>query len=110
MFLEPPPELAIGPLSKLINEENPPKYKEKKYCNYAYCKATRFPSKLWSCQYLKLGVCEVECFVDIYIFIYESSFIQMFDSLVNEAVKNVPIILFLNQMVFRSRNLIEPLL
>eukprot|EP00261_Vitis_vinifera_P012925 XP_002284410.1 PREDICTED: flavonol synthase/flavanone 3-hydroxylase-like [Vitis vinifera] len=43
VFLEPPPELAIGPLSKLINEENPPKYKEKKYCDYVYCKLNKIP-------------------------------------------------------------------
>ncbi|KAJ9673682.1 hypothetical protein PVL29_023314 [Vitis rotundifolia] len=43
VFLEPPPELAIGPLSRLINEENPPKYKEKKYCDYVYCKLNKIP-------------------------------------------------------------------
>ncbi|KAA8538515.1 hypothetical protein F0562_028114 [Nyssa sinensis] len=43
VFLEPPPELEIGPLPKLINEENPPKYKTKKYKDYAYCKLNKLP-------------------------------------------------------------------
>ena len=43
VFLEPPPELAIGPLPKLTSEDNPPKYKKKRYCDYVYCKLNKIP-------------------------------------------------------------------
>ncbi|KAH6782695.1 flavonol synthase 1 [Perilla frutescens var. frutescens] len=43
VFLEPPPELEIGPISKLVNEENPAKYKTKKYKDYGYCKLNKIP-------------------------------------------------------------------
>ncbi|KAA8546373.1 hypothetical protein F0562_002888 [Nyssa sinensis] len=43
VFLEPPPELEIGPLPKLINEGNPAKYKIKKYKDYMYCKLNKLP-------------------------------------------------------------------
>nr|AFJ44313.1 flavonol synthase [Lonicera japonica] len=43
VFLEPPSELENGPIPKLINEENPPKYKTKKYKDYVYCKLNKLP-------------------------------------------------------------------
>ena len=43
VFLEPPSDLVIGPLPKLINEDNPPKYKTKKYCDYVFCKLNKIP-------------------------------------------------------------------
>ncbi|KAM7514928.1 hypothetical protein LguiA_004511 [Lonicera macranthoides] len=43
VFLEPPLELETGPIPKLINEENPPKYNTKKYRDYAYCKLNKLP-------------------------------------------------------------------
>nr|QLM00656.1 flavonol synthase [Ziziphora clinopodioides subsp. bungeana] len=43
VFLEPPPEFEIGPISKLVNEENPAKYKTKKYKDYVYCKLNKIP-------------------------------------------------------------------
>ncbi|XP_052204028.1 flavonol synthase/flavanone 3-hydroxylase-like [Diospyros lotus] len=41
VFLEPPPELEVGPHPSLLNEEHPPMYKTKKYCDYAYCKLNK---------------------------------------------------------------------
>lgn len=43
VFLEPPPEFVVGPLPQLVNEDNPPKYKAKKYKDYAYCKLNKLP-------------------------------------------------------------------
>ncbi|XP_058190064.1 flavonol synthase/flavanone 3-hydroxylase-like [Rhododendron vialii] len=43
VFLEPPPELELGPIPKLIDDENPPKYKTKKYNDYVYCKLNKLP-------------------------------------------------------------------
>ncbi|XP_076910182.1 flavonol synthase/flavanone 3-hydroxylase-like [Bidens hawaiensis] len=43
MFLEPPPEFEVGPIPKLISEENPPKYKTKKFKDYVYCKLNKLP-------------------------------------------------------------------
>ncbi|KAL3513594.1 hypothetical protein ACH5RR_026311 [Cinchona calisaya] len=43
VFLEPPPEQEIGPIPKSVNEENPPKYKTKKYKDYVYCKLNKLP-------------------------------------------------------------------
>ncbi|PNT48598.1 hypothetical protein POPTR_002G086700v4 [Populus trichocarpa] len=43
VFLEPPPDLAVGPHPKLVNEKNPPKYKTKKYGDYCYCKLNKIP-------------------------------------------------------------------
>nr|GMD80891.1 flavonol synthase/flavanone 3-hydroxylase [Ipomoea batatas]GMD81901.1 flavonol synthase/flavanone 3-hydroxylase [Ipomoea batatas] len=43
VFLEPPPEFEVGPIPKLIDENNPPKYKTKKYKDYAYCKLNKLP-------------------------------------------------------------------
>ncbi|CAK9138471.1 unnamed protein product [Ilex paraguariensis] len=42
-FLEPPQEPEVGPHPKLISEENPPKYKTKKYRDYVYCKLNKIP-------------------------------------------------------------------
>lgn len=43
VFLEPPPELEIGPIPKLVNQQTPPKYKTKKYKDYVYCKLNKLP-------------------------------------------------------------------
>ncbi|PIN11382.1 Iron/ascorbate family oxidoreductase [Handroanthus impetiginosus] len=43
VFLEPPPEHEVGPIPKLISEENPAKYKTKKYRDYVYCKLNKLP-------------------------------------------------------------------
>ncbi|KAL2453238.1 Flavonol synthase/flavanone 3-hydroxylase [Abeliophyllum distichum] len=43
VFLEPPPEHEVGPISKLVNEENPSKYKSKKFKDYVYCKLNKLP-------------------------------------------------------------------
>ncbi|KAL7588164.1 flavonol synthase/flavanone 3-hydroxylase [Lactuca sativa] len=43
MFLEPPSEFEVGPIPKLINQDNPPKYKTKKYKDYVYCKLNKLP-------------------------------------------------------------------
>lgn len=43
VFVEPQPESVIGPHPKLVNEDNPPKYKSKKYKDYAYCKLNKIP-------------------------------------------------------------------
>ncbi|KAL1533649.1 iron ascorbate-dependent oxidoreductase [Salvia divinorum] len=43
VFLEPPSDLELGPISKLVNQQNPPKYKTKKYKDYAYCKLNKIP-------------------------------------------------------------------
>ncbi|KAH6832823.1 flavonol synthase 1 [Perilla frutescens var. hirtella] len=43
VFMEPPPNLEIGPLPTLLNEENPPKFKTKKFGDYAYCKLNKIP-------------------------------------------------------------------
>ncbi|XP_071731192.1 flavonol synthase/flavanone 3-hydroxylase-like [Rutidosis leptorrhynchoides] len=43
MFLEPPPEIEVGPVQRLISEENPPKFKTKKYKDYVYCKLNKLP-------------------------------------------------------------------
>ncbi|PON80854.1 Isopenicillin N synthase-like [Trema orientale] len=43
VFLELPLDLAIGPHPKLVNKENPPKYKAKKYSDYAYGKLNKIP-------------------------------------------------------------------
>ncbi|CAJ1974767.1 unnamed protein product [Sphenostylis stenocarpa] len=38
VFVEPPGEWVVGPLSQLVTEDNPPKYKAKKFKDYVYCK------------------------------------------------------------------------
>ncbi|PHT38425.1 Flavonol synthase/flavanone 3-hydroxylase [Capsicum baccatum] len=43
VFLEPPSEHEVGPISKLVNEANPPKFKTKKYKDYVYCKLNKLP-------------------------------------------------------------------
>ncbi|EEF48357.1 flavonol synthase/flavanone 3-hydroxylase [Ricinus communis] len=43
VFLEPPSDFAVGPHPKLVSEENPPKYKTKKYSDYCYCKLNKIP-------------------------------------------------------------------
>ncbi|KAJ3695904.1 hypothetical protein LUZ60_001281 [Juncus effusus] len=43
VFCEPPAEFVIGTLPQLVNEENPAKFKTKKYKNYQYCKIYRLP-------------------------------------------------------------------
>ena len=43
VFLEPSPELEVGPHPKLIGDHNPPKYKTKKYKDYVYCKLNKLP-------------------------------------------------------------------
>lgn len=43
VFLEPPPEFVVGPLPQLTNEENPAKYKAKKFKDYMYCKLNKLP-------------------------------------------------------------------
>ncbi|XP_059630785.1 flavonol synthase/flavanone 3-hydroxylase-like [Cornus florida] len=43
LFLEPPSEFVVGPHPKLVNEENPPKYKTKKFTDYVYCKLNKIP-------------------------------------------------------------------
>ncbi|KAF2291434.1 hypothetical protein GH714_024046 [Hevea brasiliensis] len=45
VFLEPPTDFEVGPHSKLVNEENPPKYKTKKYGDYCYCKLNKIPQQ-----------------------------------------------------------------
>lgn len=43
VFLEPPAEFVVGPVPQLIDEENPPKYKAKKFKDYAFCKLNKLP-------------------------------------------------------------------
>ncbi|XP_021726298.1 flavonol synthase/flavanone 3-hydroxylase-like [Chenopodium quinoa] len=43
VFLEPPLEHTVGPIPKLVNDENPAKYKTKKYRDYTYCKFNNKP-------------------------------------------------------------------
>ncbi|KAH0745839.1 hypothetical protein KY285_007496 [Solanum tuberosum] len=43
VFLEPSSEHEVGPIPKLINEANPPKFKTKKYKDYVYCKLNKLP-------------------------------------------------------------------
>ncbi|OVA03756.1 Oxoglutarate/iron-dependent dioxygenase [Macleaya cordata] len=43
VFCSPPPEMVVGPLPQLVNEENPAKYKTKKYKDYEYCKLNKLP-------------------------------------------------------------------
>ncbi|CAJ1974769.1 unnamed protein product [Sphenostylis stenocarpa] len=38
VFVEPPGEWVVGPLSQLVTEDNPPKYKAKKFKDHVYCK------------------------------------------------------------------------
>lgn len=43
IFLEPPAEFVVGPLPQLVDQENPPKYKAKKFKDYSYCKLNKLP-------------------------------------------------------------------
>ncbi|KAJ4715142.1 Flavonol synthase [Melia azedarach] len=43
VFLEPPADFVVGPLPQLVNEDNPPKYKAKKFKDFAYCKLNKLP-------------------------------------------------------------------
>ncbi|CAL5417367.1 unnamed protein product [Camellia sinensis] len=43
VFIEPSPEVEVGPHPMLIDDENPPKYKTKKYEDYMYCKLNKLP-------------------------------------------------------------------
>lgn len=43
MFIETQPEYLVGPHPKLVNQDNPPKYKSKKYKDYAYYKLNKIP-------------------------------------------------------------------
>ncbi|XP_020237552.1 flavonol synthase/flavanone 3-hydroxylase [Cajanus cajan] len=43
VFIEPKADHQVGPHPNLVNEANPPKYKTKKYKDYAYCKLNKIP-------------------------------------------------------------------
>ena len=43
VFMEPPSDFEVGPHPKLVNKENPPKFKTKKYSDYVYCKLNKIP-------------------------------------------------------------------
>ncbi|XP_068641115.1 flavonol synthase/flavanone 3-hydroxylase-like [Aristolochia californica] len=43
VFCSPPPEMVIGPLPEFVSDENPAKYKTKKYKDYQYCKLNKLP-------------------------------------------------------------------
>ena len=43
VFLEPPGEFVVGPLPQLVDQQNPPKYKTKKFKDYSYCKLNKLP-------------------------------------------------------------------
>ena len=46
VFLEPPSDQVVGPLPQLVNEENPARYKTKKYSDYVYCKLNKIPQQV----------------------------------------------------------------
>ncbi|XVF56390.1 hypothetical protein PTKIN_Ptkin06aG0116800 [Pterospermum kingtungense] len=43
VFLEPPGDFVVGPLPHLVDHQNPPKYKAKKFKDYSYCKLNKLP-------------------------------------------------------------------
>nr|AGY46126.1 flavonol synthase [Dendrobium hybrid cultivar] len=43
VFVSPPPEKVIGPLPQLLSDENPAKFKYKKFKEYQYCKINKLP-------------------------------------------------------------------
>ncbi|VVA13650.1 PREDICTED: flavonol [Prunus dulcis] len=43
VFIEPPQDRVVGPLPQLVKEDNPPKYKAKKFGDYCYCKLNKIP-------------------------------------------------------------------
>lgn len=53
VFVEPPPEAVIGPLPELLDEHNPPKFKNKEFKDYQYCKLNKLQQQI-SPQLLEL--------------------------------------------------------
>nr|QBQ58059.1 flavonol synthase 2 [Albuca bracteata] len=43
VFCSPPGEMIVGPLPQLVSDENPAKFKTKKYKEYSYCKINKLP-------------------------------------------------------------------
>ncbi|XP_078157777.1 flavonol synthase 1-like [Carex rostrata] len=43
VFCEPPEDMVVGPLPQFVSDENPAKYKAKKYKDYQYCKLNKIP-------------------------------------------------------------------
>ncbi|GKV49718.1 hypothetical protein SLEP1_g56452 [Rubroshorea leprosula] len=43
VFLEPPGDLVLGPLPQLLDQDNPPNYKSRKFKDYIYCKLNKIP-------------------------------------------------------------------
>ncbi|OWM69457.1 hypothetical protein CDL15_Pgr013918 [Punica granatum] len=43
VFLEPPMDFVVGPLGQLVDEQNPPKFKSKKFRDYMFCKLNKLP-------------------------------------------------------------------
>ncbi|KAK7282747.1 hypothetical protein RIF29_11769 [Crotalaria pallida] len=43
VFIEPQPEQEVGVHPKMVNQDNPPKFKAKKFKDYAYCKLNKIP-------------------------------------------------------------------
>lgn len=43
VFLEPPMDWAVGPLPQLVDDDNSPRYKTKKFKDYMYCKLNKIP-------------------------------------------------------------------
>ncbi|CAN6245969.1 unnamed protein product [Urochloa humidicola] len=43
VFVEPPADLVVGPHPQLVTDENPAKYKAKKYKDYQHCKINKLP-------------------------------------------------------------------
>lgn len=43
VFCSPPPEMMVGPLPQFVSDQNPAKYKTKKYKDYQYCKLNKLP-------------------------------------------------------------------
>ena len=41
--MAPPSDFEVGPNPKLVNKENPPKFKTKKYSDYVYCNLNKIP-------------------------------------------------------------------
>lgn len=43
VFIEPPGDMVVGPIPELLDPENPPKFKSKKFKDYSYCKLNKIP-------------------------------------------------------------------
>ncbi|KAL5992854.1 iron ascorbate-dependent oxidoreductase [Asimina triloba] len=43
IFCNPPGDVLVGPLPQLLNDENPPRFKTKKFKDYQYCKLNKLP-------------------------------------------------------------------